>query len=143
MKIALVEDDKLTRQRLQALLAASLPQAQVLTFERLAAALAHANAAKADYWLIDLGLPDGSGIDLIRQVRSQDASAHILVISVFGDVVFGVNALGAKIVAAVELISLVICALAFIIPKENIETIKSEILVLRIANREVIFLCLF
>ena len=52
----------------------------------LALALQFAQIASPDYWLIDLGLPDGSGVDLIRAVRAHDASTHILVISVFGDV---------------------------------------------------------
>lgn len=86
MQIALVEDNAQTRMRIAQLLHACLPQATVTQFDRLATARLHALQAKLDYWLIDLGLPDGSGIDLIRAVRRQDAAAHILVISVFGDV---------------------------------------------------------
>ena len=41
--------------------------------------------AKPDVFLIDLGLPDGSGLELIRDIRKNDASIAIMVLSVFGD----------------------------------------------------------
>jgi DNA-binding NarL/FixJ family response regulator len=86
MNITLIEDDSRTRQRIALLLARCLPYANLTTFDNLASSLAFAKYHQQDYWLIDLGLPDGSGIDLIRAVRAQSAQAHILVISVFGDV---------------------------------------------------------
>lgn len=86
MKIALIEDDGHTRVRIASLLARCLPDASVTSFERLGTALTFAAQHLQDYWLVDLGLPDGSGMDLIRAVRAKDAGAHILVISVFGDV---------------------------------------------------------
>jgi len=38
-----------------------------------------------DVLLIDLGLPDGNGIDLIRQVSQKKPEADIMVVTVFGD----------------------------------------------------------
>lgn len=38
-----------------------------------------------DVLLIDLGLPDGNGIDLIRQVSQKKPHADIMVVTVFGD----------------------------------------------------------
>lgn len=38
-----------------------------------------------DVMLIDLGLPDGSGIELIRQVSSRKPDVDIMVVTVFGD----------------------------------------------------------
>jgi DNA-binding NarL/FixJ family response regulator len=38
-----------------------------------------------DVMLIDLGLPDGSGIELIRQVSQKKPEADIMVVTVFGD----------------------------------------------------------
>jgi DNA-binding NarL/FixJ family response regulator len=84
--IALVEDDAHTRKRIASLLTNCMPGAVVTEFDRLAHALLFAQTTSQDYWLIDLGLPDGSGVDLIRAVRAHDAATHILVISVFGDV---------------------------------------------------------
>jgi DNA-binding NarL/FixJ family response regulator len=38
-----------------------------------------------DVMLIDLGLPDGNGIELIRQVSAKKPDADIMVVTVFGD----------------------------------------------------------
>jgi len=86
ISIALVEDDAHTRKRIANLLTTCMPSATVTEFDRLAHALLFAQTTSQDYWLIDLGLPDGSGVDLICAVRVKDANTHILVISVFGDV---------------------------------------------------------
>lgn len=86
MKITLVEDDKRTRSRIADLLVKSIAGAQIREFSELAAAKRFAIENAQDYWLVDLGLPDGSGIELIRAVRALYADAHVLVISVFGDV---------------------------------------------------------
>lgn len=55
----------------------------------LAASLADARrtlaARRADVLLVDLGLPDGSGIELIREVHAAHPGTDILVVTVFGD----------------------------------------------------------
>jgi DNA-binding NarL/FixJ family response regulator len=86
MKIALIEDDARTRGRIALLLSRSLPSATIEQFDQLGSALRYAKTHAQDYWLIDLGLPDGSGIELIKAVRNQYPDTNILVISVFGDV---------------------------------------------------------
>ena len=86
MKIALVEDDERTRGRIAALLVKSLTDVHIQEFSDLTSARRFALQSAQDYWLVDLGLPDGSGVDLIRVVRAIHAEARILVISVFGDV---------------------------------------------------------
>jgi DNA-binding NarL/FixJ family response regulator len=95
MKLALVEDNTRTRARIAKLLTQSLADVQIAQLGNLEAALAFATTTKQDYWLIDLGLPDGSGVDLIRFVRQQHDKANILVISVFGDVDNIVNSIQA------------------------------------------------
>ena len=40
---------------------------------------------QADLLLVDLGLPDGSGLALLRQVRRQCPGCDMLVVSMFGD----------------------------------------------------------
>lgn len=59
---------------------------------RLAGVAANKREAQAlidrenfDVMLIDLGLPDGSGIELIRQVSSRKPDVDIMVVTVFGD----------------------------------------------------------
>jgi DNA-binding NarL/FixJ family response regulator len=41
--------------------------------------------SKFDVMLIDLGLPDGNGTDLIRQVSTKRPDVDIMVVTVFGD----------------------------------------------------------
>jgi DNA-binding NarL/FixJ family response regulator len=86
VKIALIEDDERTRSRIAGLLVKSLAGVQIQEFSQLATAKRFAIENAQDYWLVDLGLPDGSGVELIRAVRALYADAHVLVISVFGDV---------------------------------------------------------
>jgi len=85
MKIAFVDDSPQMRQMIASVLALGFPDAQVTSFETLAGASAFARENEQDIWLIDLGLPDGSGVDLIRQVREKFARTHLLVITVFTD----------------------------------------------------------
>lgn len=83
--VILVEDDPITRQRL-------VDKLHELDGYRVAAAcatVADAHAALAretpSVLLVDLGLPDGSGLDIIRAHSEQHPELPILVISVFGD----------------------------------------------------------
>jgi DNA-binding NarL/FixJ family response regulator len=85
-RILLVEDDEPTRARLAEAIAAHSElevQAAVGTCAEARAAL----EAKPppDVLLTDLGLPDGSGVDLIRHVRDHGATTQAMVITVFGD----------------------------------------------------------
>ena len=41
----------------------------------------HAAAVKFDVVVLDLGLPDGNGVDLIRDVREFNAGAAVLILS--------------------------------------------------------------
>jgi DNA-binding NarL/FixJ family response regulator len=86
MKMALVEDDDLTRQRIVEILQQRMPQSAISEFKDLKTAQKHASTHPQDFWLVDLGLPDGSGIDLIRYVKKIYTDTNVLVLSVFGDV---------------------------------------------------------
>jgi DNA-binding NarL/FixJ family response regulator len=83
--VLVVEDDAPTRARLAR---------AVLADERLRLAGAAGTAREGvdllgreapDVLLVDLGLPDGSGIDLIRVARQLSADTQAMVITVFGD----------------------------------------------------------
>lgn len=94
-KVLLVEDNQPTRERL----AGVIQQTEGLELLGAAATFAQAqsllNQAMPDVLLTDLGLPDGSGIDLIREVRGQPDPIEAMVISVFGDERNVINALEA------------------------------------------------
>ncbi|MGH0037375.1 MAG: response regulator [Myxococcota bacterium] len=82
--VLLVEDDAATRSQLEAIIESSpilSLAAAVGTVEEGCACL---RAHDVDILLTDLGLPDGSGVDLIQRAAQQD-SVLSLVITVFGD----------------------------------------------------------
>ncbi|CAB5700462.1 Nitrogen regulation protein C [Delftia tsuruhatensis] len=79
--VLVVEDEPLIRQRLQSVLGQLGYTPDAMLF---AGSVAQARACLAEpvaLALVDLGLPDGSGIDLIAQMRGADPAMGILVIS--------------------------------------------------------------
>jgi len=68
---------------------ATVDQRPELALVGTAGSLAEARALLAqqavDVLLVDLGLPDGNGIDLIRETRAARPDTDIMVITVFGD----------------------------------------------------------
>lgn len=80
--VLIVEDDKVVSQRLENLLLLLGYQPNALI---VANSVAEGQQCLADQLvglaLVDLGLPDGSGIDLIRQIHEQNPAVPILVIS--------------------------------------------------------------
>lgn len=85
MKIAFVEDGVLMQENIRRMLVLGFPQAHLTSFQTLVTAMAFARDEPQDYWLVDLGLPDGTGIELIQLVRDMYPLTRILVITVFGD----------------------------------------------------------
>ena len=85
ISVALVEDDPGTRERLARALAAS---------PRLTLAHAAANARDMLAWLagnsvdvllVDLGLPDRSGLEVIRHCHAAAPATEVMVVTMFGD----------------------------------------------------------
>ncbi len=93
--LLIVEDEGRTRTRLAAVIAA---QPQHLLLDAVAT-LAEARAVLAQsvpqVLLLDLGLPDDSGIELIVETRRLAAPPEVLVISVMGDESSVLNAIQA------------------------------------------------
>jgi DNA-binding NarL/FixJ family response regulator len=87
--VMLVEDDPAFLARFCAIVAGAPELRLMAAVGDLASArrlLADAAPGSApDVLLTDLGLPDGSGIDLIREVSARHPATDIMVISVFGD----------------------------------------------------------
>lgn len=84
-RVVLVEDNQATRTFLESCVREH-PQLQLAaSFGTLAPARAWFEQETADLLLVDLGLPDGSGLDLMRDVRQHWPQCDMLVVSMFGD----------------------------------------------------------
>jgi DNA-binding NarL/FixJ family response regulator len=83
--VALVEDDRATRERLASSVRAQSSLELVAEYKNGAEALAGLASRAPDVLLVDLGLPDMSGLDLIRFAAERYPVCDILVISIFGD----------------------------------------------------------
>lgn len=83
MKILLVEDDKLLNHHLTTLLAET--HNQVYNTDRATIAMHYAVDYPIDVAIIDLGLPDLSGLKLIGKLRAQRISFPIMVLTAQGN----------------------------------------------------------
>lgn len=86
-RLFVVEDDAALRASVIACLSQERDIVVAGQANCLAAALEAVGAGGhlADVMLVDLGLPDGSGLDLIRTIRTRDESTKVLVFTVLGD----------------------------------------------------------
>ncbi len=84
-RVVLVEDNQATRTFLETCVKGHAQLRLAASFATLAPARAWFAEQGADLLLVDLGLPDGSGLDLMRDVRRQWPQCDMLVVSMFGD----------------------------------------------------------
>lgn len=83
--LLIVEDDRLLRDSLVRETRQSSPGWQVLAADGVAAAREAARQARLDAVFLDLGLPDGDGLALIRELREAHPACEVLVITVFAE----------------------------------------------------------
>jgi DNA-binding NarL/FixJ family response regulator len=83
--VMVVEDDPAFLARFCRIVAQSEALSLVAAVGDLASARKAINRQAPDVLLTDLGLPDGSGIELIRETAAQHPATDIMVITVFGD----------------------------------------------------------
>jgi len=83
--VLLVEDDDHTRARLAEVVSCHPRLRLVAAVPSLAEARASLARVLPDVLLTDLGLPDGNGIELVRELRERQAPTLPMVITVFGD----------------------------------------------------------
>jgi DNA-binding NarL/FixJ family response regulator len=96
--VLVVEDDPLMCQRLSRVLGEIGYAPEAVSFSAsLAEARAHVASTPLAMALVDLGLPDGNGIELIQELRAQDPALWILVISAWSteEAIFGALRAGA------------------------------------------------
>jgi DNA-binding NarL/FixJ family response regulator len=85
VKVLLVEDEPHTRARFSAAVANDSRYLLIGACADKSSALQRLAFEAPDVLMTDLGLPDGSGLDVIRACAGQYPACHILVISMFGD----------------------------------------------------------
>jgi DNA-binding NarL/FixJ family response regulator len=93
-RVGIVEDDAVLREALVRHVAATGEFVVVGTAETRAAGLQLLSLG-LDLLLVDLALPDGNGVDLIRHIHANGLSCRSLVVTVLGDVTTVVRAIEA------------------------------------------------
>lgn len=83
--VALVEDDDGARARLVASICAEPTMRLAGDWRTGAEALAHLEKEAPDVLLVDIGLPDMSGLEVVRAAAARHPACDILVVTVFGD----------------------------------------------------------
>jgi DNA-binding NarL/FixJ family response regulator len=83
--VAIVEDDAVPRERYVELLAAATDMRLLWAARSAAEALRLLESGAPQVLLVDLGLPDGSGLEVIGRARAHHPGCEVMVVSVFGD----------------------------------------------------------
>jgi DNA-binding NarL/FixJ family response regulator len=83
--ILLLEDLPEIRAWLKVLVNQVFPQAQISEAARVHDALEIITAVKFDLALVDLGLPDGSGVNVVAALREQQPEAQSVVVTIHDD----------------------------------------------------------
>ena len=84
-RVALVEDDREMRARLAASIRAQSSLRLVAEYATGGEALAGLESAAPDVLLVDLGLPDIAGLEVVRFAANRYPGCNILIVSIFGD----------------------------------------------------------
>ena len=81
----IVEDNPETQEWLQSCVASAFPEMAAVTADTLRSAGQLIASSSFDLALIDLGLPDGSGLDLIKTLKATNPECHIVVATIYDD----------------------------------------------------------
>lgn len=100
MKLLMVDDHAIVREGLRRLLAPeggkpALPDLVIADAASAAQAAELYRAGRFDVVLLDLNLPGGSGLELLRRLRVMDPAVRVLVLSMHAEPLYVARALGA------------------------------------------------
>lgn len=85
VRLLLVEDNEHVVERLRTMIEADARVHLQAVAHSVGAALRAIERVPFDIALVDIGLPDGSGLDVIRRIAQLDNGAEAVVITVFGE----------------------------------------------------------
>ena len=85
VRVALVEDDEETRRRLSGVIRADSALTLTGEYRTGAEALASLAVGAPDVFLVDLGLPDMSGLRVVERIAAAHPACDILIVTIFGD----------------------------------------------------------
>lgn len=94
IQVLIVEDDADTHSRLESVIRAQPDMRLSGVGRTLREAREALHRAVHDVIVVDLGLPDGSGLELIREARARDPMVEVMIYTVIGD--------GQAVLAAIE-----------------------------------------
>lgn len=81
MNVLVLEDDDLVAELLETVIASAYPGAKVEKFISVHEAIAGADKHSFDLVITDWNLPDGSGLELVRSIRSRDGDLPVVMVS--------------------------------------------------------------
>lgn len=84
-KALVLEDNQETQAWLASCVTGAFPHMEVVTASCLADAMAASANEDFSLALVDLGLPDGSGLDFIKALSAGSGSCHIVVATIYDD----------------------------------------------------------
>jgi DNA-binding NarL/FixJ family response regulator len=85
LTLLLVEDLPVVRAGLAALLRRAFEAPRIMEADTVQLACAHIRRQAIDLAVVDIGLPDGSGLDVVRQLRSLQSNAICIMSTVYDD----------------------------------------------------------
>ena len=85
VRVALVEDDDETRKRLAGVIRSDESLQLTGEYRTGVEALASLATGAPDVFLVDLGLPDMSGLRVVERIASSHPACDILIVTIFGD----------------------------------------------------------
>jgi len=81
MRIMLVDDHPIVRRGVSEILARAFPQATIQEVGTGTGAMGLARSQSWDIVILDLTLPDGSGVDVLKRIREMQARLPVLILS--------------------------------------------------------------